>query len=261
MFLVKLFRPSYSGYIEDNPYILYSQYFFQTIGDCYLFSIIKPVLSPTLYKFIVWTCWAETQPCLRSKPKLVLTIGAVYGKNLIWSEGDFGLTLKMKELGSHQPTIGPHQDDANLHQAESRGSQHNNSVINHQQRGDHEESMHTTHTSKSQSWEKCHVSYAKNERDMQREIDKLKKELRRAWRRHSSPDSELSSKEINDATYRRRSKTPFSETFSCDEEYRHRRRNKSPPHKGLGNNAMNEALSQVAKSPFTRNIENASLPR
>ena len=32
-------------------------------------------------------------------------------------------------------------------------------------------------------------------------------------------------------------------------------------HKGLGNKAMNEALSQVAKSPFTRRIECASLPR
>ena len=27
----------------------------------------------------------------------------------------------MEESGSHQPTIGPHQDDANLHQAESGG--------------------------------------------------------------------------------------------------------------------------------------------
>ena len=32
-------------------------------------------------------------------------------------------------------------------------------------------------------------------------------------------------------------------------------------HKGLGNKAMNEALNQVAKSPFTRWIEGASLPR
>ena len=35
----------------------------------------------------------------------------------------------------------------------------------------------------------------------------------------------------------------------------------SPTYKGLGNNAMNEALNQVAKSPFTRRIEGASLPR
>ena len=121
--------------------------------------------------------------------------------------------------------------------------------------------MHTMHTSKSQSRGKSHVSHAKNERDMQREIDELKKELRCAQRRHSSPNSELYSEETDDATYRRRSRTPPNETFFCDEEYRHRRRNKNPPYKGLGNNAMNEALSQVGKSPFTRNIEDASLPR
>ena len=121
--------------------------------------------------------------------------------------------------------------------------------------------MHTTHTSKSQSRGKSHVSHAKNERDMQCEIDELKKELRCARRRRSSPNSELSSEETDDATYRWRSRTPPNETFSCDEEYRHRRKNRSPPYKGLGNNAMNKALNQVAKSPFTRNIEGASLPR
>ena len=35
---------------------------------------------------------------------------------------------------------------------------------------------------------------------------------------------------------------------------------KSLPRKGLGNDVMNKALSQVSKSPFTRNIEGASLP-
>ena len=88
--------------------------------------------------------------------------------------------------------------------------------------------MHTTHTSKSQSRGKSHVSHATNERDMQREIDKLKKELHRARRRCSSPDSELSSEETDDATNRRRSRTSPSKTFSCDEEYRYKRKNKSP---------------------------------
>ena len=103
--------------------------------------------------------------------------------------------------------------------------------------------MQTTHTSKSQSWGKSHVSHAKNERDMQREIDELKKKLCRARQRRSSPDSEPSSKETNDTMYRRRSRTPPSETFSDDEEYSHKRKNKSPTHKGLVNNAMNEVLS------------------
>ena len=96
---------------------------------------------------------------------------------------------------------------------------------------------------------------------MQCEINELKKELRRAQRRRPSPDSELSSEETDDATYRRRSRTPLSETFSGDEEHLHKRKNKNPTHKGFGNNAMKEALNQVVRSTFTRNIEGASLPR
>ena len=118
-----------------------------------------------------------------------------------------------------------------------------------------------TYTSKSQLRGKSHVSHAKNDGDMQHEIDELKKELRHTRRRHPSPNFDLSSEETDDVTYRRRSRTPPSETFSYDEEYCHRRRYKSPPRKGLGNDVINKALSQVSKSPFTRNIEEASLPR
>ena len=38
--------------------------------------------------------------------------------------------LEMEESGSHQPTIRPHQDNVNPHQAESGGSQRNNSIVN-----------------------------------------------------------------------------------------------------------------------------------
>ena len=79
--------------------------------------------------------------------------------------------LEMEESGSHQLTIGPHQDNVNPHQVESRGSQHNNSVVNPQQRGDHEGSVQITHTSKSQSRGKSHASYLKNEKDTQCEIE------------------------------------------------------------------------------------------
>ena len=158
----------------------------------------------------------------------------------------------MEKSGSHQPTIKSHQGNVNPLHAESGGSQRNNSVVNPQQRGNHEGSVQTTHTSKSQSRGKSPVSHAKKERDMQRETDELKKKLRHAWRRRSSLESESSSEETDDATYRRRSRTPSSETFSGDEEYSsHKRKNKSPMHKGLGNKAMNEALNQVAKSHFT----------
>ena len=72
--LIKLLWPSYSSYVEDDFYILYSQYFFQTTYNRYLLSKIRLVLFPTLYKFIVWASWAKTQSCLGSKPKLILTI-------------------------------------------------------------------------------------------------------------------------------------------------------------------------------------------
>ena len=79
---------------------------------------------------------------------------------------------------------GPHQVDANLHQVESRGSQYSNLCRSLERRGDHEGSVHAAYTSKSQSRGKSRISHAKNDRDMQREIDELKKELRHARRRH-----------------------------------------------------------------------------
>ena len=167
----------------------------------------------------------------------------------------------MEKSGPHQAAMGPHQVDANLLQEESKGFQHSNLFVNLQQREDREGSARMTYTSKSQLRGKSHVSHAKNYGDMQREIDELKKELRHTRRRHPPPNSDLSSEETDDVTYRRRSRTPRSETFSCDEEYRHRRRHKSPPCKSLGNDVMNRALSQVSKSPFTQNIEDTSLPR
>ena len=106
------------------------------------------------------------------------------------------------------------------------------------------------------------MSHAENEKDMQHEIDELKKKLRHARRRRSSFESESSSRDTEDVTYRQRSRTPPSETFSGDEEYSsHRRKSKNTSHKGLGNKAMIDALNQVAKSPFTCRIEGASLPR
>ena len=104
----------------------------------------------------------------------------------------------MEESGSHQPTIGPHQGNDNLHQAESGGSQYSQSEVNAQQRRDREKSGQTMHTNRSQSCGKSHMSHAENEKDMQREIDELKKKLRRARRRRASFESESSSGDIED---------------------------------------------------------------
>ena len=84
--------------------------------------------------------------------------------------------------------------DANLHQVESRGSQHSDPFVNLERRGDREGSVRTTHTNKSQSRGKSRVSHVKNNKDMQCEIDELKMELRHAQRKRLSLNSELSSK-------------------------------------------------------------------
>ena len=110
----------------------------------------------------------------------------------------------MEESGSHQPTAGPHQGNDNPHQAASGGSQHNCSGVNPQQRGGREQSGQTTHTNRSQSCGKSHVSHAENEKDMQHEIDELKKKLRHARRRRASFESESSSGDTEDDTYRDR---------------------------------------------------------
>ena len=103
--------------------------------------------------------------------------------------------------------------------------------------------VYTAHIDKSQSRGKSHISHAKNDRDMQREIDELKRELRHAQRRRSLLNSESSSKETDGASYGLRSRNPPSETFSYKEEHHQRRRYRSPPRKRLGNDAMNKALS------------------
>ena len=63
------------------------------------------------------------------------------------------------------------------------------------------------HTNRSQSRGKSRVSHAENEKDMQHEIDELKKKLRRARRRRASFESESSSGDTEDDTYRQISKT------------------------------------------------------
>ncbi|XP_030940295.1 uncharacterized protein LOC115965264 [Quercus lobata] len=96
---------------------------------------------------------------------------------------------------------------------------------------------------------------------MQREIDDLKRKLRHAQQRRSLTRSDVSSNEEEDVSYRQRSRTPSSKTFSYETEQRHGRRHKSPSGKGLGNDAMNKALDQISKSPFTHKIEGARLSR
>ena len=72
--------------------------------------------------------------------------------------------------------------------------------------------MRTTHTSKSHSRGGSHISQRQNDnKAMQREIDDLKKKLRCAQRKWSPSSFDVSSNDEEDASYRRRSRTPPSE--------------------------------------------------
>ena len=151
------------------------------------------------------------------------------------------------------------------HQVESAGFERQDDFLNLEWERNHkryqEGSVHTTHISRSHSRVGSHVSQRQNgNKALQQEIDDLKKKLRHAQRRRSSFGSNTSFNEEGD-DYRQRSRTPPSETFSHEEEYHHKRRHKSPSRKGLGNDAMNEALDWISMSPFTRRIEGAKLPR
>ena len=127
----------------------------------------------------------------------------------------------MEEAGPRHYAARPHQKDANPHQAESKGSQHSDPRRSPERREGHEGSVRTTHTTRSHSRGKSHVSYAEHDGNLQREIADLKRELRQARRDRSPPCSEPSSEESDGASYRRRSRTPPSETFSYEEERGH----------------------------------------
>ena len=119
--------------------------------------------------------------------------------------------------------------------------------------------MYTTHTSRSHSRGGSHLSHEKNTKTMQQEINRLKRELRPEQRRQSPSTSDFSSNDEEDGSYRQRSRTPPSESFSYDKEYRHEHGNRNSSSKGLGNDALSRALKQISRSPFTRRIEEGRL--
>ena len=157
------------------------------------------------------------------------------------------------------------QLQANSHQTKPTNFQRQDDFLNFERERDwaeyREGSVSTTYTSKSNSRGGSHISQRRdNNKAMQKEIDDLKKKLRHTQQKRSPSSFAGSSNDEDDASYRRRSWTPRGEPFSCDEEPHHQRKYNSPPRKGLGNDIMNKALSQVSKSPFTRRIEGDKLP-
>jgi len=145
-------------------------------------------------------------------------------------------------------------------QAKFTGSQREDHFVNLDQRRDWEVSVHTTHTSMSQSRNGSHLSHEEDTRALQLEIDHLKRKLRHK-RRKQTPSNSDSFDNEEDRSYRRRSRTPPSESFSYDEDFHHECRNRNSTSKGLGNDTMSRALNQISRSPFTRRIEGGRLPR
>ena len=152
----------------------------------------------------------------------------------------------------------PHAESVNVHQ---QGELHNLEQGNHvdnQQEG----SSQTIHVGRSGYRRRSHLVHEQaDEKDLQQEIEDLKKKLRRAQRKQTSLSSDISSNNEGDASYKECSETPPSESYSYEEEYSHKRRRKSSSGRGVGTKVMKKALSQISKSPFTWGIEKAKLPR
>ena len=112
--------------------------------------------------------------------------------------------------------------------------------------------MHDVHTNGSGFRRKSHVAHEQgDEKAMEQEIDDLKQQLRWAKQKQYPSNSDVSSNDEEDTVYRQRFRTPPSESFSCEDEHFHQRKHKSPSHKGVENDVMKKALSQISKSPFT----------
>ena len=159
--------------------------------------------------------------------------------------------------GPHQ-TSPHHAESTNVHQQDELHDLEHGNDIDNQQEG----SLQTHHTGRSGYQRRGHAIHEQvDEKAMQREIDDLKKRLRRAQRKQTPSNSDVSSNDEEDASYRQRSGTPLSEYFSCEEENPHKKRRRSPSGRGVGTNVMKKTLSQISKSPFTRGIEKAKLPR
>ena len=131
------------------------------------------------------------------------------------------------------------------HRIELAGSQQQDNFLNLEREKDkdkrREGSVRITHTSKSHSKGKSHVSQKQDDnRALQQEIDDLKRKLHRAqWRR---PPSSSDTSDEEDHNYRQRSRIQPSETFSYEDEHHHKHSHRSLSHKGLVNDAMSKAL-------------------
>nr|XP_023893170.1 uncharacterized protein LOC112005148 [Quercus suber] len=117
------------------------------------------------------------------------------------------------------------------------------------------------HTGQSRSHDGSYMSHAQKNRDLQLEVEKLKRELHHAKRKRIPSHYNEESDDKQDPTYQQKLRTPASKSFSYQEEHRREKQPLSSPRGGVGNDAMSKALNQISRSPFTRRIEEARLPR
>ena len=145
----------------------------------------------------------------------------------------------MAGSGPHQ-TSPHHAESANVHQqGKLHDLKHGNDMGNQQ-----EGSLQTLHTHGSGYRRRGHLVHEQaDEKDLQRKINDLKKRLRRAQRKQTPFNSDVSSNDDEDASYQQRLGTPPSESYSCEEEHSRKRRRRSPSGRGVGTNVMKKALS------------------
>ena len=107
----------------------------------------------------------------------------------------------------------PHVESVNVHQ---QGELHNLEQENHvdnQQEG----SLQTIHAGRSGYRRKSHLVHEQaDEKDLQREIEDLKKKLHRAQQKQTPSSSDVSSNDEGDASYRECLETPPGESYSWD---------------------------------------------
>ena len=163
----------------------------------------------------------------------------------------------MAGSGPHQ-TSPHHAESANVHQQDELHDLEREKDLDNYQEGN----LQTLHIGGTGFRRKGRAVHEQgDEKAMQREIDDLKRQLRRAQQKQSPPSSDVSSNDEEDTIYRQRSRTPPSESFSCEEVHLHRKKCMSPSRMGIGTDVMKKALSQISKSLFTRGIEKKKLTR
>ena len=129
----------------------------------------------------------------------------------------------MAGSGSQQTSL-PHAESGNVNQ---QGELHDLEQENHVD-NQREGSSQTIRADRSGYRRRGHlVQEHVDEKDLQREIEDLKKKLRRAQRNQTLSSSDVSSNDEGEDSYREFLETPPSESYSYEEEHSHKRRRKS----------------------------------